>query len=103
MNDFARKVYEAVKKIPRGRVASYKDIARAVGSPRVARAVGRVLKKNYSPEIPCHRVVCSNGRVGGYNKGGRVKIKILQKEGVKIKKGQIFNLGIFQWKQTSSR
>lgn len=92
MGDFVKKVYKVVKKVSRGRVVTYKDIAEAVGSPRAVRAVGGVLNKNYSPEIPCHRVVCSNGKVGGYNKGSRAKIRILMSEGLKIKNGRLLDL-----------
>ena len=84
MTDFAEKVYEAVKKIPQGRVATYKDIAKAVGRSRSARVVGGALNKNYSPEVPCHRVICSDGKLGGYNRGQNNKKSLLLKEGVKI-------------------
>lgn len=99
MNNFVQRVYGAVEKIPRGRVTTYKDIAKAIGSPRVARAVGNALNKNNSLEIPCHRVVRSDGRVGGYNKGSRAKVKILLNEGVKINNGHLLNLTIFRWNQ----
>ena len=102
MSDFAKKVYSAVKKIPHGQVSTYKDVAKVIGSPRAFRAVGGALNKNYSSEIPCHRVVCSNGKAGGYNRGGLAKVKILQREGVKIENGQIPNLNIFRWNQTKS-
>lgn len=82
MTLFQQKVYDAVKKIPRGRVSTYKAIARAIGEPNSARAVGNALNKNRSLSIPCHRVVCSNGKIGGYNKGRSKKIWLLKNEGV---------------------
>ena len=92
MSDFAKKVYSAVKKIPHGQVSTYKNVAKAIGSPRASRAVGNILNKNNSSGIPCHRVVCSNGKVGGYNKGRRAKIKVLMNEGVEIEGGRLRGL-----------
>jgi O-6-methylguanine DNA methyltransferase len=89
MNLFQRKVFEVVKKIPRGRVLTYKEVAKLAGSPRAWRAVGNILNKNFDPKIPCHRVIRSNGRVGGYNQGIKKKIALLKKEGIKIKRGKI--------------
>ena len=81
-SSFQRKVYQVVKKIPSGKVMTYKQVAEAAGSPRAYRAVGNILNKNYNPEIPCHRVVRSDGQAGGYNRGGeKEKMKILKKEG----------------------
>lgn len=81
---FSTKVYSVVKKIPKGKVLTYKEVAQLAGSPRAFRAVGNILNKNYNPDIPCHRVVRSDGKTGGYNRGAQNKIKILKKEGAKI-------------------
>ena len=81
---FRDKVYKIVKKIPRGRVLSYKGVAREAGRPAAWRAVGNILSKNRDPKIPCHRVVRSDGGVGGYNRGQKRKIALLKKEGVKL-------------------
>jgi O-6-methylguanine DNA methyltransferase len=81
MNRFAEKVYEIVRKIPAGKVLTYKQVAEKAGSARAARAVGNVLNKNYNPAIPCHRVIRSDGLFGGYNKGSKAKEQILRKEG----------------------
>lgn len=81
---FQEKVYRVVKNIPRGNVLTYKQVARAVGSPRAFRAVGNALNKNSDRKIPCHRVVCSDGKVGGYRHGTKKKIALLKKEGVII-------------------
>jgi len=80
MKTFGEKVYDVVKKIPKGKTLSYKEVAILVGSPKGYRAVGNILNKNYNPEIPCHRVICSNGKVGGYNRGEKKKKKILERE-----------------------
>ena len=75
-----KKVYRVVKKIPRGKVMTYAAIAKAVGRPRAYRAVGNALNKNIDPAIPCHRVIRSDGSVGGYRKGTKKKIEMLKKE-----------------------
>jgi methylated-DNA-[protein]-cysteine S-methyltransferase len=80
MKTFGEKVYDVVKKIPKGKTLSYKEVAILAGSPKGYRAVGNILNKNYNPEIPCHRVICSNGRVGGYNRGEKEKEKRLERE-----------------------
>lgn len=86
MSTFSKKVYEAVKRIPKGEVASYKEVAEMAGYPGAARAVGTVLSKNIDPDVPCHRVIRSDGRVGGYagGKGGGEEVKRarLEQEGV---------------------
>ena len=81
MTQFADKVLAAVKKIPRGKTATYKEIAKRAGNTRAFRAVGNILNKNYDPKVPCHRVVRSDGKAGGYNRGAKKKIAILKKEG----------------------
>jgi O-6-methylguanine DNA methyltransferase len=77
---FSEKVYEVVKKIPQGKTLTYKEVAKLAGSPRAFRAVGNILNKNYNPQIPCHRVVRSDGLTGGYNRGAKLKAEILRKE-----------------------
>jgi len=83
-SDFQKKVLEAVKKIPKGEVLTYKTIAKKIGKPRAWRAVGNILNKNKDPKIPCYRVIRSNGRVGGYRYGIKKKIALLKKEGIII-------------------
>jgi len=86
---FADKVYEFTKKIPRGKVTTYKKIAKALNC-KAYRAVGTALNKNpYAPIVPCHRVVKSSGEIGGFASGTRNKIKLLKKEGIKIKDNKI--------------
>ena len=90
MTSFREKVYKVAAKIPRGRVMSYKEVARKAGSPRAYRAVGNILHKNPNPQkVFCHRVIRSDGKIGGYAKGTKAKTAILKKEGVKIKNGKI--------------
>ncbi len=82
-------VFEKTKLIPRGKISTYKTIARAIGKKRAARAVGNALNKNCDIEVPCHRVVRSDGRIGGYNKGADEKKKLLIKEGFRVVKNKI--------------
>ncbi len=79
---FKEKVFAVVRKIKKGKVMTYAEVAAKVGSPRAARAVGSILKTNFDPTIPCHRVIRSDGKMGGYNRGGNSKkLAILKKEG----------------------
>lgn len=82
MLTFKEKVFSVVRRIPEGKVLTYKQVAQKAGSPRAFRAVGNILNTNYDPAIPCHRVICSDGKTGGYNRGAANKVKILKKEGV---------------------
>ena len=77
---FQQKVYEVVKDIPKGKVLTYKEIAEKIGKAKSFRAVGNALHKNDNPEIPCHRVIRSDGKIGGYNRGVRKKTELLKKE-----------------------
>ncbi len=82
MSLFAQKVYDVVSRIPKGQTRTYKEVARLAGSPRAFRAVGTILSKNKNRHIPCHRVIRSDGAVGGYAFGGSVqKRSLLTKEG----------------------
>lgn len=86
---FREEGYRILKKVPSGKVTTYKEIARALNS-RAYRVVGSAMNKNpFSPEVPCHRVVNSDGKVGGFAKGKNAKIKMLEKEGVEIINGKI--------------
>lgn len=84
MQTFTEKVLKVVSKIPKGKTLSYKEVAEKAGRPKAFRAVGSILKKNYLPEIPCHRVIKSNGKTGEYNRGKENKVIILRKEGAFI-------------------
>ncbi len=78
---FAERVRRVVGKIPEGNVLTYQQVAALAGSPRAYRAVGNIIAKNYDPNIPCHRVIRSDGETGGYNRGREKKKRLLQKEG----------------------
>ena len=82
MISFKERVLDAVRKIWRGRILTYKEVARMAGKPRAYRAVGNILARNYDPKIPCHRVIRSDGKVGGYNRGQKNKMLLLKKEGI---------------------
>lgn len=99
--NFYEKVYEIVKKIPKGNVASYGQIAKLIGSPNASRAVGYALHKNPNQEtIPCHRVVNKEGRLApGFAFGGEEAQKILlELEGVKVINGYV-NMEQYRWKE----
>jgi O-6-methylguanine DNA methyltransferase len=118
--DFQREVLSIIKKIPKGKVATYGQIAEKFkiqnakckntnkqslfsrklenqNGKILARAVGNALHRNITPTVPCHRVVKSSGNVGGYKDGRKVKIRILSREGVEIKKGKI-DLEKYGWR-----
>ena len=87
-----KRIYEAVKKIPKGKVATYADVAEMAGDRKMARAVGNALHKNPDPStIPCHRVVNSKGELAGeYAFGGAWKqAQILESEGVEVAEGKV--------------
>ena len=81
MTPFAIKVFDVVRKISKGKTMTYKEVAAAAGSPKASRAVGNILKKNYDPKIHCHRVIRSDGKTGGYNRGASLKEQRLKQEG----------------------
>lgn len=79
--DFKQKVLKVVAQIPKGKTMTYQEVARLTGLPKAYRAVGSILNKNYDPKIPCHRVVRSKGKLGGYNRGVKRKKWLLKREG----------------------
>ena len=89
MVSFREKVFQVVKEIPAGGFLTYKMVAKMAGSPRAWRAVGNVLNKNRDKKIPCHRVIRSDGKIGGYKGGMKKKIYLLKKEGLIIKNGKV--------------
>ena len=109
LTNFQKRVYNVVKRIPKGKVVTYKEVARVLGNPKLARAVGNALGQNpflflskFPPRsvslqqdpsrkagsafIPCHRVIKSDGSLGGYQLGIEKKKKLLRKEGVRFDK-----------------
>lgn len=86
---FAEKCYQLLQRVPEGQVTTYKELAHALGT-RAYRAVGQAMNQNPRLiEVPCHRVVCSNGEIGGYALGVQKKIELLQKEGVVVKSNRL--------------
>jgi methylated-DNA-[protein]-cysteine S-methyltransferase len=94
--NFNQKAWHLCKKIPKGKVSTYKEIACKLNN-KAYRAVGNAMNKNpYSffsakKKVPCHRVVCSDGKIGGFSKGTKQKIVLLKKEGIQIKNNRIIN------------
>jgi O-6-methylguanine DNA methyltransferase len=83
MKTFADKVRDIVRKIPEGKTMTYKEVAKKAGNEHAARAVGAVMRSNYLPDVPCYRVVKSDGSFGSYNRGGTLrKMELLKEEGV---------------------
>ena len=88
-----QKIFKKLLEVPQGQITTYGELAKAVGLKNGQRSVGKIMNKNpYPVIIPCHRVVMSTGKVGGYAYGERVKIKMLNDEGIKIKNGKIVDL-----------
>jgi methylated-DNA-[protein]-cysteine S-methyltransferase len=94
MQSFSQKVYAVAAKIPRGKVLTYAQVAKLAGSPKASRAVGNILNKNRDKKVFCHRVIRSDGSVGGFAFGNSRKIKILRSEGVKIQNGKVFSISV---------
>ena len=83
-------VYEMLTQIPEGRVSTYGELAKQLGDLRAARAVGTILNRNPTPIIvPCHRIVHSDGTLGGYRPGVEKKIMLLNREGIEIENGKV--------------
>lgn len=82
MTDFSEQVRTVVRSIPRGHTMTYAEVALAAGNPKAARAVANVMAKNFDATVPCHRVIRSDGTLGGYNRGGLSrKRQLLENEG----------------------
>jgi len=99
-SEFEKRVWRAIASIPEGRVTSYGAIAKYLGTKGV-RAVGNAVGKNpYAPEIPCHRVVRSDGQIGGYSAKGGIdeKISLLESEGIEISEGRVIDFETLYWK-----
>ena len=94
----ARQVYDIIAQIPKGKVTTYGDIARALGHPRASRVIGRILNKNPNPILtPCHRVIKSNGKIGGYAFGKARKKELLKKEGLSFIGDSTTQLGKYRF------
>lgn len=99
-NSFFEQVYEAVKLIPKGKVSTYGDVARAIGAPRAARQVGWALHCNpYFGEVPCHRVIFKDGRLArGFAFGGvEMQKALLEEEGVEVSDDCVVDMKKYRW------
>ena len=96
MPKFYERVWKAMRKIPKGKVTTYGELARALRT-KAYRAVGNACRRNpYAPQVPCHRVVAAGGRIGGFGgrtrgKNIRKKIAMLRREGVRVERGRVVN------------
>lgn len=88
-----KKIYKKLLEVPKGKITTYGELAKAVGLKNGQRAVGKIMNKNpYPVIIPCHRVIKSDGKIGGYAYGEKIKSNMLSKEGIKIQNGKILDL-----------
>jgi O-6-methylguanine DNA methyltransferase len=98
-DNFFDLVYKLVAQVPEGKVTTYGAIAKFLGNPRGSRAVGWAMRQCSLNDIPCHRVIKSDGQVGGYGGDGvPKKVSLLKKEGVKITKGKV-DLSSFEFRK----
>lgn len=89
ISSFNERCYALLRAVPRGNVTTYKALAHALGT-KAYRAVGQAMNKNpYAPHVPCHRVIASSGKLGGFAFGVRKKIALLKKEGVEIRNRKV--------------
>ena len=91
---FAQEVYELIRSIPKGKISTYKEVAKAIGKPKAVRAVGHVLKANRHPDkTPCYKIVRSDGSLGGYcgsdPKNISRKERLLKRDGIKVVDGKV--------------
>jgi O-6-methylguanine DNA methyltransferase len=95
--DFRARVLHAVRRIPRGRVATYGDVASAAGVPRAARAVGNIMRGCEDPSVPCHRVIAAGGALGGFGSWPQAKVDRLRAEGVVVVERRIRDFADRRW------
>ena len=87
---FSDKIYKLCRKIPKGKVTTYGVLGRKLGGKgQIYRAVGRALNKNSYSSVPCHRIISSSGKLGGFSRGLKNKIRLLRQEGIEIKNNKI--------------
>jgi methylated-DNA-[protein]-cysteine S-methyltransferase len=103
LSPFARRVIAAVRRIPRGRVATYGDIAAAAGRPRAHRAVGTLLRTLQDPSLPAHRVIAAGGRLGGFGGDPDLKARRLRAEGLVVLNRRVRQFGAVRLTVTGQR
>jgi len=97
--EFAARVLSIVRRIPRGRVATYGDVAALAGRPRAPRAVGNVMRKCSDASVPCHRVIGAGGTLGGYGRDLNRKRQLLSAEGITVSRTTIRNFSSIRWRR----
>jgi O-6-methylguanine DNA methyltransferase len=95
--EFRARVIAMVRRIPRGRVATYGDIAELAGRPRAWRAVGTHMRECKDPSVPCHRVVGAGGALGGYGGNPQVKRELLRAEGIEVGVAAVRGFKTVRW------
>lgn len=98
MTEFQRRVLASVRRIPRGRVATYGDIAALAGRPRAWRAVGTIMRECRDPATPCHRVIGSGGGLGGYGGNLQLKRELLRAEGLDVGVKRVRAFAAVRWR-----
>jgi O-6-methylguanine DNA methyltransferase len=98
-SEFAARVLAAARRIPRGRVATYGDVAAAAGRPRASRAVGNIMRGCGDASVPCHRVIGAGGKLGGYGRDLNRKRQLLMAEGIMVSRSSIRNFSAIRWKK----
>jgi O-6-methylguanine DNA methyltransferase len=101
-SEFRSRVLRAVRSIPVGRVSTYGDVARLAGRPRAWRAVGTIMRTCNEPGVPCHRVIGSGGRLGGYGGNEAMKRALLQAEGLTLVNGRVRQFSLLRWQKGDS-
>lgn len=96
--DFAARVRSVVRRIPRGRVATYGDVAKIAGRPRAHRAVGNIMRNCQDTSIPCHRVIAAGGKLGGFGGDLHRKRDLLVQEGLVVVNGRVRQFREARWK-----
>jgi len=97
-SSFKHRVLAAVRRIPRGQVATYGDIAALAGSPRAWRAVGTIMRETRDPATPCHRVIAAGGGLGGYGGNLQLKRELLRAEGLEVGMTRVRDFKNVRWR-----
>ena len=96
-SSFKYRVMAAVRRIPRGHVATYGDIAALAGSPRAWRAVGTIMRETRDPAVPCHRVIAAGGAIGGYGGNLQLKRELLRADGLEVGMTRVRGFASVRW------
>jgi methylated-DNA-[protein]-cysteine S-methyltransferase len=102
-SSFKHRVLAAVRRIPRGHVATYGDVAALAGSPRAWRAVGTIMRESRDPAMPCHRVIAAGGGLGGYGGNLQLKRELLRAEGLEVGMTRVRDFSRVRWQSGRTR